>query len=235
MNKARKPFYHFDELLVRWDMTERDVTSFVVANELTLSAIVPGVRVCHGSVEPVEHGQVNHIPEGYRYLVGTVDLRLEDAWRVLRERSVDVSFLNAPEGAYEEVCEWNGNRALLVEHGDLVVTRTEMERFEKAQGINLSEDIAPRRGAPPKFDWDNFWVEVCRVVHEDGLPRTQIELVGRMAAWFDAHERSSPDESTIKKKLKPLWHAIRVDGSPHAVAQRRSCPGQATRMARKVI
>jgi hypothetical protein len=220
MSKARKPFYHLDELLVRWNMTERDVTTFVVANELTLSAMVPGVRICHGSVEEVEGGRLNHIPEGYRYLVGTIDLRLEEAWRVLRDQSADVAYLKAAEGEYEEISDWNGYRTLAVEYGDLVVTRIEMERFEKAQGMTFAEDAAPRRGAPPKFDWDSFWVEVCRVVHEDGLPRTQTELVGRMAAWFDVHDRSSPDESTIKKKLKPLWHAIRVaEGASHAAAQ----------------
>ena len=56
---------------------------------------------------------------------------------------------------------------------------------------------------------DSFWIEVCRIVHEDGIPRTQSELVNRMNEWFDDQDRGSPDTSTIKKKLKPLWHTLR--------------------------
>ncbi len=76
-----------------------------------------------------------------------------------------------------------------------------------------------RRGAPPRFDWDSFWIEVCRIVHEDGIPITQSELVRRMNQWFDSQERGSPDESTIKKKLKPLWHTLRPAESAPTLAR----------------
>ena len=51
MSKLRKPFYHIDELLARWEMTERDITAFVLADELTLSATVAGIRIQYGSFE----------------------------------------------------------------------------------------------------------------------------------------------------------------------------------------
>lgn len=46
------------------------------------------------------------------------------------------------------------------------------------------------------------------MIDADGLPNTQNELVGRMADWFDTHHKKAPDESTIKKKLKPLWRQL---------------------------
>jgi hypothetical protein len=34
------------------------------------------------------------------------------------------------------------------------------------------------------------------------------KLVGRMVEWFDNHRQASPDESTIKEKIKPLWQKL---------------------------
>ena len=119
----------------------------------------------------------------------------------------------ADPGSYLQVSKPDGE-GHTVQRDDLVIRRAELERFEHAQGITQRPEPAAQRGAPVRFDWDRFWIEVCRVVHEDGLPRTQSELISRMSAWFDRNEPSSPDESTIKKKLKPLWHTIRIaDGA----------------------
>jgi hypothetical protein len=218
MSKARKPFWHIDEALERWELTERDLAAFVIADELTLSTVVAGVHVQFGSYEQVGPGELTRVPEGHRYVIGTIDIERDDAWRVLREDAAVIRMAKAERGSYMQICADNGEW-LTVRRADLVVCRAEMERFERIQGIAHRPEAAAQRGAPPRFDWDRFWVEVCRVVHEDGLPRTQSALITRMSEWFDRNEPSSPDESTIKKKLRPLWHTIRTADSTTAVLE----------------
>ena len=221
MSKLRKPFYHVDEVLARWEMTERDITAFVLADELTLSATVAGLRIQYGSFDDLGEGNFNRLPEGYRYIIGTVDLARDDAWRILREGSLSIGSLKCGPGEFQKIDDTVLGDQFLVHREDVVVCRAEIERFEGSHGISR-EDAAPfRRGAPQRFDWDSFWVEICRIVHDDGIPRTQSELVGRMCEWFDVHNSASPDESTIKKKLKPLWHAIRPEAPAPSLSRAR--------------
>ena len=45
----------------------------------------------------------------------------------------------------------------------------------------------------------------------DGLPETQAELVQQVAVWLEAQGKMVPDDSTIKKKIRPLWRRLRAD------------------------
>ncbi len=221
MSKLRKPFYHLDEVITRWEMSERDVTAFVLSDELTLSATVAGLRIEHGVIEDVEGTSWHRIPEGTHFVIGTVELERDDAWRILREGSWAITSLKAPDGRYRNVDDANCDNKHLVQREDLVICRAEIERFEQEQGLSPQPDVQIRRGAPPRFDWDGFWVEVCRIVHNDGLPETQNELVGRMAEWFEVHRKTAPDESTIKKKLRPLWQELNRSEDPQRLAKAR--------------
>ena len=40
MPNLRKPFYHVDEVLERWSISERDLMSFMLSGALTVSATV---------------------------------------------------------------------------------------------------------------------------------------------------------------------------------------------------
>jgi hypothetical protein len=207
-NHLRKPFYHLDEMLTRWGMTERDIAAFVLADELTVSATVSGLRIEYGTFEECGDEGCFRIPEGTRFTIGTVELAHDDAWRILREGSWAITSLKSEPGRYQNIDGPNWGNKHQVQRDDLVICRAEIERFEQAQGLLIEAEAPIRRGAPSQFDWDAFWVEVCRGVHADGLPVTQNELVGRMAAWFELNHKKAPDESTIKKKLKPLWRQL---------------------------
>ncbi len=221
MSRLRKPFYHLDEMLSRWEMTERDIAAFVLADELTLSATVGGLRIEYGAIDEIGDDRCFRIPEGTRFAIGTIDLARDDAWRILREGSWAITSLKAEPGRYQNIDGLNWENRHLVQREDLVICRAEIERFEQAQGLSLEADAPIRRGAPSRFDWDAFWVEVCRVIHADGLPDTQNELVGRLAEWFEINRKSVPDESTIKKKLKPLWRELRRQDEPPSLAKAR--------------
>jgi hypothetical protein len=50
-------------------------------------------------------------------------------------------------------------------------------------------------------------------IHEQGLPATQTELIGELQDWFaDVAENGEvPDESTIRRRLRPFWRALRKE------------------------
>jgi hypothetical protein len=80
--------------------------------------------------------------------------------------------------------------------------------------IDIQQDeTAPRRrgGRPTKYDWDAFWVEVCRRMHEEGLPETQEKLVGKMQGWFTDRGEENIDPRTIEKKIAKLLEVLRQD------------------------
>jgi hypothetical protein len=213
MTVLHKPFYDLDEVCAYWGLRERDITAFVLSGDLTLSATVAGLRVIYGTFEAVDVNEWHRLPEGRRYIIGTIDLQRDDAWMVLREGSHEITQLKAPEDEYAEVDDFLANGRHTVRREDVVVCRAEIERFAAAhlKPAEVREgpaNEAARRGAPPKYDWDGFWVEVCRRVHEEGVPVTQGELIRLMLDWFTETGRRVPDTSTLKKKLSPLWRLL---------------------------
>jgi hypothetical protein len=75
--------------------------------------------------------------------------------------------------------------------------------------INQQKQAAVRRGGrPAQYDWDAFWVEVCRRTHEEGLPETQASLVDEMVNWFICKGQERIDSRTIEKKISRLYQAL---------------------------
>ncbi len=68
-----------------------------------------------------------------------------------------------------------------------------------------------RRGRPVQYEWDAFWVEVCRRTRGDGLPETQAELVDNMLDWFLDRGREAIDPRTIEKKISKLFAELRPE------------------------
>ena len=64
---------------------------------------------------------------------------------------------------------------------------------------------AKRRGAKPKYAWDEFWREVVRVANTpDGLPQKQADLESHMLRWCQRSWDDEPGLSTIREKLNKL-------------------------------
>jgi hypothetical protein len=58
-----------------------------------------------------------------------------------------------------------------------------------------------------------MYVTMIKRIHEQGLPATQTELIGELQDWFaDVAENGEvPDESTIRRRLRPFWRALRKE------------------------
>jgi len=66
-------------------------------------------------------------------------------------------------------------------------------------------------GRPKKFDWDAIWAEICRIVHFDGVPETQAELVSRVQSWCQSELGAAPETSTLKPKVRSLFKKLNRD------------------------
>jgi hypothetical protein len=104
---------------------------------------------------------------------------------------------------------------------DIFIVQSEVESFAQRFGVDRDARYGntkqpsqppPRTrpagpGAPPRYDWDRFFVEITRRIFVHGLPRTQSELVREMADWFHTRGRP-PDESTIRRKVALVWREL---------------------------
>ncbi|TQF76696.1 hypothetical protein FK498_16455 [Elioraea sp. Yellowstone] len=212
VSSLRKPFYRMEEICRRWGMTLVDLEAFVFAGDLTLSVQVVDLEIEQGLIEPSPDGSLCHLPQGTKYVTGLLDLRGADASRVLRRGEDAVRQFAVKQGEYVHVAppgaEWS---YLNVERKDLVVRHAERERFEAAHQLaqpTIRELPARPRGAQPIHDWDAFWIETCRLLFFDGVPPSQAALIRHVQAWFAAQGKKVPDESTLKRKLKPLWDMV---------------------------
>ena len=219
MTYLQKPFYHIDEVLERWSISERDMMAFVLAGSLTVSATVAGLRVTYGLCRPSAAGVTDRIATSHSYIIGLVPLQRSDAWRILKQGEFAITTLLAPPEEFAMIDNAAGNNQHVVQKADLVIAHDELVRFEKANpgiiGTNITGDVN-RRGAPSQFDWDEIWVELCAVIYLDGLPETQAELVQHIADWLQGKGKRVPDDSTIKKKIRPLWQRLRSEAEPRA-------------------
>ncbi len=94
---------------------------------------------------------------------------------------------------------------------DMMISAAEVQRFEHAynifdrgsEGAGLSEE--------GDYDWAAMNIEITRRVFEDGLPASQNEMIRELQDWFAARSEdgSFPDESSIRRRLKPILDALK--------------------------
>lgn len=209
---VRKPCYGLAEVCERWGVSESDIANFAIAGELTLSIVVAQLPLEDGSVEEVDDGHFVDMPERRFRFSGTLDLWAHDAWHVMMTGTHGVSAFRAEPGTYR--CLWvpsDGEELFDVPRERLVVRHAERERFEAEQATAVVS-TAPgpvvarggKRGAPPKYDWDEFYCELAVSMQIDGFPESQAAIIRRMIEWFAARNQY-PDPSTVKKKVALLW------------------------------
>jgi hypothetical protein len=74
----------------------------------------------------------------------------------------------------------------------------------------LTSEAANKGGAPRKEWWDDFWIEICRQIWEDGLvPNTQADLERTMHDWVASHGHDV-GETTIKTAARKLFKAWKL-------------------------
>jgi hypothetical protein len=66
-------------------------------------------------------------------------------------------------------------------------------------------------GASARYDWDAMLIWLFRRLNEMGFPASQAALVAEVQDWFIANSNAGdvPEESTIRKRIAPIWRAVR--------------------------
>ena len=211
---VRKPHYGIEEACRRWEISDADLAGFVIEREITLAVVVASLPVDVGTIEDVDGEDWYRIPAGRRHLTGALDLLSLDAWRILTVGSHTIRSFDAEGDDYIDIADHGDETGVLVvTREQLIVRHAELVRFEAAQDeiaapVNIAAfPLTPQptaRGAPPKYDWDEFYCELAVSMQIDGVPESQAAIVRRMVEWF-ATRNQYPDQSTIKKKVALLW------------------------------
>jgi len=92
--------------------------------------------------------------------------------------------------------------------GDIMITASEIERFEAAHGISRRASIGP--GAPSRYNWDGFFIALMKRLLTEALPARQKDLIDEMKEWFiqTSDNGDAPDESTIRRRIRAVWQEL---------------------------
>lgn len=92
--------------------------------------------------------------------------------------------------------------------GDIMITASEIERFEAAHGISRRANVGP--GAPSRYNWDGFYIALMKRLFTEGLPPRQKDLIDEMQEWFiqTSDNGDAPDESTIRRRIRAVWQEL---------------------------
>lgn len=208
-------FFTLAEVCDRWGMKPVHVGTWALEGKLILSVGLANVSAEVGSWFEVDTDCWERYAEGRRCLTGIFDLERDDAWTVIKNGShlVRAVVADAADG-YVHLQPISGDGGVQVATEEILVRRPEVERFEAENGMGTVPEPAREAGgrggpgAPTRFDWEAFWIEVCRRIYEDGLPPSQAAMARDMLDWFTETGGAVPDLSTVKKKISRLWRAL---------------------------
>jgi hypothetical protein len=205
------------DLCERWNVKLPQIAAVALESKLRLSVPVPGIYAEVGEYVEIGDDDWQRMPNDWRHIYGVYDLFSRDAWELIRNGSKLICNLRNGEDGYIDLEPQGHQSDFSAVTGDILIRRDEVERFE-AESAPAPRDVSVASaarggpGAPPKYDWESFWIETCRRLHDDGPPSTQKEMVLNLLGWFDDKGAAVPDESTVKKKVSKLWKALGLVG-----------------------
>ena len=200
-----RPFHSLSDIAIRWNVMPIDIIGWAVDGLLALSVAAPPMKT-----------------QSSRVLCDLVEVAATDVFPLFRSdggRSDKVSVRRA-RAQREAEWEWisEPEDGLKITAPDVLVMRAEAQRFEREHGIHGGVDPqgvqaqrrrTPGPGAPPRYDWDTFFVALVRRIFVQGLPPTQAELVREMLDWFQRRsDEHAPDESTVRRKVAMVWREL---------------------------
>ena len=171
-----------------------DIAEWALVERVSISAMVPPAR-CGDEILSglVQIDPASIIPMFRRHGTSASTATV----RHIRRADEEWRFVTEPEGGIEVTSE------------DLVITAAELARFEDEHDI--LRRAGGGAGAPAKYDWDGMYLQIITRIHNQGLPETQAAFVAEVQEWFMRRSEAgdAPDERTIRRRLTPIWQALR--------------------------
>lgn len=190
-----RAFFTLHETASRWGCSIADIAGWATEGKLDLVTGIP-LAIC-GSEKvsgKITISSMDMLPLFRRTGTGPFVINLQ---RIKPEQSTDWCYVTEPAGGVE------------VSIADVLISGQDVLRFEDEH--DLLRRIGGGTGALSPYDWEGMYVTMIKRIHEHGLPATQAELIAELQEWFaDVAENGEvPDESTIRRRLRPFWRALR--------------------------
>lgn len=143
MGLPPKSYFHLTEVAERWSVSIQDLACYTLDGLLEVAVMTIGTRVEIGRFDVNDRG-VFRVPEGEKVLNGPQPVVSSDLWQVFRSGAGRITRFkpHGPDG-YLDLSE--DVDPIVVTLQDLLVTRSERQRFETAHGLTAGDSS----GSPP--------------------------------------------------------------------------------------
>ncbi|NOX40139.1 MAG: hypothetical protein GXP05_06400 [Alphaproteobacteria bacterium] len=89
---------------------------------------------------------------------------------------------------------------------ELAIQGHDAAHFEAEEGL-----VMVRAGGSLRYDWEQMAYGLVARAAKETSPKSQSELIGWAQDWF-AIQGDIPDESTVRRRLMPLWREFQGQG-----------------------
>ena len=190
-----REYFTLHEAAARWDCTLADIAGWASAGRFDIvTAIAPVMQILKDVAGFVVVAVTDILQMFRRCGTGPTVSRL---WRV------------RPIGQTEWIMITDPAERIEVTLSDLLIMAKDVQKFEAE--YDLLRRPAAHIGSTARYDWDGMYIALMVRIHDHGLPATQAEWLGEVQEWFVANGDGSevPDERTIRRRLTPIWKALR--------------------------
>lgn len=189
-------FWKLENLAYRWGCAPADIVGWATEGIIEIVTSVGKVE-CNGTDPQV--GLVVVCAEDIMPLFRSNGSRRK-ACRIWRIRLQGA-------GAWQTITD--PAKGAIIELPDLLVTTKMAKRFEDKYDPLQRVHVSP--GPSTRHDWEGMLQALMIRLFEHGLPETQADFVAEGQEWFvaNAEDGSVPDESQIRRKLSPIWRALK--------------------------
>jgi hypothetical protein len=195
MSLPPRAFYSLTETCARWGCAAADLAAWAATDHLTLMTSI-AAAIC-----------------GKQPMAGIVAVSAADMMAMFRRHGPSDEecrvFRIRPQGSAEWQYITEPAAGVLVKITDILLLAEEVHRFEEER--DLLRRPLTSNGSAPRYDWEGVNIMLFRRINDQGVPATQAELIAEVQDWFAQNSPNGeiPEESTTRKKIAPIWRALR--------------------------
>ena len=195
MSLPPRAFFSVNEISARWGCSLADVAGWSIVGHLSMVTGIASV-IC-----------------GKQPAAGIVVVSATDMMQMFRRHGPSEEecrvFRIRPQGSTEWLHITEPMGGVQVKLTDLLLLAEEVQKFEDDRDLLRRPSLST--GAAPRYDWEAANIMLFCRINDHGLPATQGELINEVQDWFAQNSPTGeiPEESTTRKKIAPIWRALR--------------------------
>lgn len=188
-------YFTLHEAAARWDCTLADIAGWASVGRFDIVTAIP----------PVARGR--------QIIAGYVAVSVTDIMQMFRRCGTGPTKSILRRVRLQDQHEWTMIEDIAerieVTLADLLIMAEDARRFETE--CDLLRRPASHIGSTARYDWEGMYISLMVRIHDQGVPSTQAEWLGEVQEWFVVNGDGGevPDERTIRRRLTPIWKALR--------------------------